>query len=152
MTFCIQCGHLNHAEGQFCDQCGNPLDRGEDEASQPAFFQPSAQACPLCGKSSTSENFCTSCGHKFGTLSAPLPERLPTYAAPVTGWGRYMPVSYTHLDVYKRQGADYLPGTLRLQLADPLATGDSGIAQGQRQRKHRRSRRCRPATPTFLFS
>ncbi len=73
MAFCIQCGHRNPDEGRFCDQCGNPLVWGADKASESQPPHPSAQACPVCKKPSSSDKFCTSCGHRFGAVSAPVP-------------------------------------------------------------------------------
>ena len=73
MAFCIQCGHPNPEERRFCDQCGNPLIWGVDEASRPKISPSSAQVCPACKKSSTSNKFCTSCGHKLAAVSVPEP-------------------------------------------------------------------------------
>ena len=71
MAFCIQCGHRNPDDGRFCDQCGNPLVWGVDEASRPKRPPPPAQVCPACKKLSTSEKFCTNCGHQFVAASMP---------------------------------------------------------------------------------
>jgi len=73
MAFCIQCGHPNPEEGRFCDHCGNPLVWGVDEASRPKISEPAARVCPECKQSSTSDKFCTSCGHKFAAVSVPEP-------------------------------------------------------------------------------
>jgi len=74
MAFCIQCGHLNPDEGRFCDQCGNPLVWEAKKVEQQKCAHPSTRDCPACGNASSSDKFCTNCGHKFVATPAPVAE------------------------------------------------------------------------------
>ncbi len=73
-TICPECGSLNPASEDMCDQCGALLEQPVGVRSE----EPAAATCPSCGNHVTPEmRFCTACGMSLSAETAPEPEPEP---------------------------------------------------------------------------